>query len=271
MQSRTLPKFRLPPVTETVLGVEFAPLVGWRVPHFGLFWNRIRDRFPKYEIKPPLDTQIEQFNGPARPVSPAIQVLLEPEVRCWFIDASDRALIQVQNNRFTYNWRKTGPDDAYPHYDETIRPAFERIWNEYQAFVAAEQIGELNIVQCEVTYVNHLEIGKGWRSPAEISNIFPFLSNSIGRGFLPMPERLGFNITFRLPDKQGRLRISMSPAVRHTDGSEVLQLNLTARGKPVSSDTASVLGWLDTGREWVVRGFADVTSDAMHAIWEKAN
>ena len=45
--SADLPSFDAPPVNETVLGVEFTPLAKWSIPHFGLFWSRIRDEYPR--------------------------------------------------------------------------------------------------------------------------------------------------------------------------------------------------------------------------------
>jgi hypothetical protein len=62
----------------------------------------------------------------------------------------------------------------------------------------------------------------------------------------------------------------LKPAIRNEDGVEILQLTLTARGKPDGSDLESVLNWLDVGRQWVVRGFTDFTSEQMHTLWERS-
>ena len=67
---KPIPRFSAPPVIETILGVEFARLEKWGVPYFGIFWNHIKEQFPNYAVKPPLDSQIEHFDKPKPPASP---------------------------------------------------------------------------------------------------------------------------------------------------------------------------------------------------------
>ena len=52
---------------------------------------------------------------------------------------------------------------------------------------------------------------------------------------------------------------------------EVLQLDVSATGRPTSSKTPDILEWLDLGREWVVKGFADFTTPEMHMKWRRTN
>jgi hypothetical protein len=67
------------------------------------------------------------------------------------------------------------------------------------------------------------------------------------------------------------LRITVQPALRHADQKEVLQVTLSVRGQPKTSCLEDILEWFDFGREWVVRGFADFTSEAMHQRWKRTN
>lgn len=76
-------------------------------------------------------------------------------------------------------------------------------------------------------------------------------------------------VTYRLDGDAGRLHVAFTPAIRARDGKEVLQMTLTARGAPSSSRTEDVFAWLDMGRKWVVRGFADFTTEAIQEIWGK--
>jgi len=268
---KPLPKYAAPPVVETVLGVEFAQLEKWGIPYFGVLWGRIKDQFPKFEVKFPLASQIEDFGKPKLPTqTPAVQFMTEPDVRCWFIGGDDRTLIQVQRNRFTHNWRKTGPADAYPHYDGSVRPAFQRAWRVFLDFVNEYQLGDVSVLQCEVTYINHLDVGQVLNSACGLQEVFPCWSGKTSGSFLPAPENVGFDVTYQMPNHEGRLRVSMKPAIRNQDGQEILQLTLTARGKPKGSDADSVLAWLDKGREWVVRGFTDFTSEKMHRLWRRS-
>src|SRR2546425_18159 len=101
-----LPKYRRPPVVETALGVQFAPLKSFSIPHFGLFWNAIRGDYPKQEMKPPLGNVVEDLAAPPAPDQIHLQLVSEPEARCWFLNAGATELIQLQRDRFVRNWRK---------------------------------------------------------------------------------------------------------------------------------------------------------------------
>ena len=266
-RSGQLPKFDAPPVVETVLGIEFVPLAQWDVPHFGLFWNEIRSEFPNFESKPPLGSAIE--SPEAMPVRLQLELQEKLDPRCWFLTDDKQRLIQVQNNRFLYNWRKGDSATPYPEYDASVRPAFARESKRFSDFLSTVGLGPIEVLQGEVTYVNHLEIGKGWLSAADLTNVLRCWAEPKGGTFLPSPEGVSLDVRYRFPKNLGRLHVSLRPAVRNTDGAEILQLKLTARGRPEGSDLDSALIWLDTGREWVVRGFADLTTDAMHKIWRR--
>ena len=54
-----LPSFRRPPVIEAALSVQYQPLVDLRTPHFGLFWEAVREKFPTVQEQPPLAPIIE--------------------------------------------------------------------------------------------------------------------------------------------------------------------------------------------------------------------
>lgn len=49
MSKRPLPEYRLPPVIEVVCGVQFAPIPGFLSVHFGEFWQRVKEAYPKAE------------------------------------------------------------------------------------------------------------------------------------------------------------------------------------------------------------------------------
>ena len=265
-----LPRFGDPPVVETVIGVEFAPLAKWDVPHFGLFWQVVKKDFPDFKVLPALDSQIERFDKPSEPLEARVRFLTKPELRCWFVSADDRTLIQVQHSRFIFNWKKESPSDTYPLYDQTIRPAFTREWSRFRQFVESNHLGDLKVVQCEVTYINHLELGNGWQSAADLPSVFPSWSGQTSGRFLPAPEDVTLEVRYKLPENAGRLIIAARPAIRNADGVEIIQLTLSARGDPKGSEDAAILGWIDTGREWVVRGFTDFTSEKMHKTWNRS-
>lgn len=261
------PKFRRPPVIETLLGVQFAQLDKFAIPHFGLFWGEIRGEYPGHEVKPPLGQELEQFGSPPAPATLDITFTPEPLARCWFISGGGDQLIQIQRDRFIRNWRKTPEAPDYPEYG-ALKPRFEADWMRFVRFLEREQIGRPEINQCEVTYINHIPEGDGWESFGRIDGVLKMLNTPPSGDFLPESEVLVLSARYMM-HKRGRLHVSLNPAIRRQDGQRVLQLTLTARGRPASASHADVMAWLDLGHDWVVRGFADLTTQSMHDRWER--
>jgi len=263
------PKFDRPPVYETVLGVQFDPLKGFSIPHYGLYWGKIQRDYPRYEVHPPLSSAVEQFGSEAIKESKAgIELLTQPEARTWFLNEGETILLQVQKDRFLQNWRKMDDGDVYPHYDE-LKPKFFYEWQRFCQFLDENRIETPNINQCEVTYVNHIDIEQGPRSYGRLSRIISCWSGTYSGQFLSDPESVNFSARYLLPDKRGRLHIAMQPAIRRKDAKEILRLSLTARGKPHSSNAADIQDWLNVGHEWIVRAFTDITTPEMHQYWER--
>jgi uncharacterized protein (TIGR04255 family) len=265
---RALPDFEDPPVVETALGVEFEPIPSWEMPHFGLYWSTIRPEFPIAEVQPPLSSQIESY-GPPEPRPPfSVEFDRPGHARCWFMDQTKGQLIQVQDTRFIVNWRKSSAAQAYPHYP-ACKSQFAREWTRFESFLTRERLAVPTVVQCEVTYVNHLVFGKEWSAFGDLNRILAPWSGVMTDGFLPSPEAGAVTLRYLMPDQNGRLHVVLQRAIRHTDGKNILQMTLTARGAPKTGSAGDVSAWMDLGREWVVRGFADLTSAEMHAQWRR--
>ncbi|MDQ2920603.1 MAG: TIGR04255 family protein [Acidobacteriota bacterium] len=264
----SVPDFDDPPVTETLLDVAFSPLASWRIPHFGLFWETIKQDYPYTEDQPPVLLQRERFGvEPMKSLQLAFQVLQGPEARCWFISSSQSRLIQVQNDRFIQNWRKVPGEEPYPHYD-TMRVTFAREWKRFCDFLAKESLGVPDIQQCEIQYINHIEHAT-WQSYVDLVSAFSLWPGNANNSELPNPEDLAVNTTYLLPNNRGRLRVNMQSVIRNSDAKRVIQLTLTARGTPESSSTDDMLSWLDFGRDWIKKAFMSFSTEKMHLLWKK--
>lgn len=256
-----LPQYDEPPVTETVLGIEFRPLAQWNLPHFGLLWSKFRGKYPKYSVQPPIP---EESRGPGLQIS--FSPL--PPVRCWFIDKDDRWLIQVQDSRFISNWRKRD-DSQYPSY-QLFRGRFVEQYSIFQDFLKDEGITEPSLFQADVTYINHIDLGSDFR---ELPSAFPVFSELQKGEFLPIPQGGGSNFVYLMPESRGRLFINVQSVLNHETAKELLQMTVTAKTLIASnaSDAAVTselaVEALDYSHEWVVRGFTDFTSPKMHKVW----
>jgi len=69
-------------------------------------------------------------------------------------------LIQLQNNRFFYNWRKMHADEPYPRYGSVVKK-FKANLELFQRFLEEEKLGPFSPTECELTYINHILKGEG--------------------------------------------------------------------------------------------------------------
>lgn len=65
----------------------------------------------------------------------------------------------------------------------------------------------------------------------------------------------------------GRLHVAVDRAWAGEERRPIVLLSLTARGAPQAGDIPSALEFLDLGRQWVVKGFTDLTTDTFHRRW----
>jgi uncharacterized protein (TIGR04255 family) len=269
-QPASLPEFEYPPVSEVALSVEFQPLENWRSPHAGLYWARISSDYPHTDVQAALPSQIEEF-GEKFWQRPGVRFeIVNPDVsRFWFLAEPPTRLIQVQRDRFILNWRKVHGDEVYPRYAKEIRPRFEIEWARFKQFVADQKLGELDVKQCEITYVNDIIKGDGWQAFGDSLTLFSPWYGTGSTGFLSSPETLSIAGSFLMPEGRGRLHFATQHVMRQIDQREAVQLRLVARGKPDSGADPDILHWMDIGHEWIVRGFEDLTSPRAHDLWKR--
>src|ERR1035437_7496118 len=97
-----------PPLTETAIGVRFAPMLGLTAGHFGWFWKSFLDgSWSLTQQAPPLPEQLETFGEEQTwKLMPSmfsfIQTTGVDPGRLQIINADDERVIQIQNNCFFY-------------------------------------------------------------------------------------------------------------------------------------------------------------------------
>jgi len=273
LRPKDLPDFERPPVTETVLSLQFEPLPALNSVQIGRLWERYRSDFPYVEEHPPLEHVVERFDrGGQDPIRVTIEDRPLP-LRVWFLDATKTQLIQVQTDRFIHNWRKVTGEEEYPHYDEVIRPAFKRQVERLEEFLKGQDLGTLKIDQCEITYINHIEQSGVWQQHGELESVFKNWSKR-PMAFLPDPEDAAAHIRYLIRhngEVAGRFHATLQAGWKTKDDSPVFIMNLTARGKPLNPQQQSGLdgafSFFDLGRQWIVKGFKDLTTESMHHAW----
>jgi uncharacterized protein (TIGR04255 family) len=241
--------------------------------HFGVFWTRIRGRYPKVSEQPPLEPVFETFGGTAiRPMLQQIRIntLLKPPVPRFVFEAAEgQDLVQVQQDRIMHNWRRVQDSDVYPRY-ESVRAHLKADIDEFSAFLAEEKLGEFKPNQCEVAYINVITLDPSADPHREVSRVMTIANQWPTGDNLPVLENTLIQ-TRTIYQREGeptcRLYLQLQPVLIGEKGTPAVQLDLTARGKPNGDSLDEVFALLDFAREGIVRTFTAVTTRDLHNVW----
>jgi uncharacterized protein (TIGR04255 family) len=270
-----LPDFENPPINEVVLSLQFATLENLKSFHIGLLWERFKADYPDVIERTPIAPVFETFGSPmssmSRPFSVHFEQIFSPPLpRYWFESSGGPDLLQIQQDRIIHNWRKREDEPIYPRY-ETLRERFEAELNKFEDWLTLEKIGELRPNQCEVTYLNVIQMPGSERVHHRLEQITTLWSGRLSAPLTSELESVTAQVRFKLVDEGkpvGRVHVSMQPALLQADPSkEVVKLDITARGRPKNQTVKSAFDFFDFGRAAVVRTFAAVTTPMMHQMW----
>ena len=255
----SLPSYRKPPVNEVVCGVRFHASDKLYIPHIGLLWDRFKAEYPKVQHAPPLAARTGQLL-----VDSATGV---PIPRVWFVNEVGDELIQFQSDGFYFNWRRREGD--YPRYEHVIEN-FKKVANIIEDFYEEYELGSIEPMEYELTYINHIPKGGGWDSIEDLPRVFSNLNWAQMEGrFLPRPDIVSWQAVFLLPEGKGRLIVSLKQGTRSEDQVAVLILELKVLGIDNSAKKEGLRDWFNLSHEWIVRGFADLTTPEIHELWER--
>jgi uncharacterized protein (TIGR04255 family) len=265
-----LPEFSDPPVTEVLLSIQFGSLTKFRSYHIGLLWNDFRRDYPKVTEQAILAPAFETFGVGAPASLFRFETTFQPPMpRFWFESDDEMHLLQLQQDRVVRNWRKRG-DAEYPRF-EVLRDVFRDEVTKLQRFLDGEDLGQLVPNQCEVAYINTIELPDGANPHTNLHRITPLWGEWTGT--LPL-ENAGLQARSLLTDADapiGRVYATFIPVFQLEEARPAIQLEITARAKPSGDTIEDAFGLLETQRAVIVRTFDAITTPEMHAIWGKAN
>ncbi|ATE63463.1 hypothetical protein CMV14_02795 [Rhizorhabdus dicambivorans] len=242
----------------------FDRLDGFEIGDYGLFWAMIRHDFPTTEAQPPLEPVTEQFEG-FRPDQFTFRLVdggMMP--RTFYHSADGCELVQVQSDRFAFNWRGGGTA-PYPHSEQTMK-RFNELFAIFEKFAAERGFPKVQVRQCELVNVNIVPVDEFGKSFADAPEFFR------------VPE-MGRDIEFLRPETYissmrhlieiegkpvGRLYSALSPVTRIADDDPAYRLELTARGAPIGGDTAA---FFDIARSAINAVFLSATTKKAREHW----
>jgi uncharacterized protein (TIGR04255 family) len=245
--------FDAAPLNEVVVGRTFVPRADFLIPYFGAFWETIKADFPKTTHAQPIISPGDFTGEPSAVFLP----------RVWFMSDDTTRLIQVQQNRFHFNWRQVDGISAPYMRFANFKPAALVMWERFSTYVSSVTNIELQATGSELTYTNIIEDGSAdiWalaeRTLRDVA--MAETSSSMGR-----PKNFNLTWVYESPSNIGDLQITAVNGIR-PDGSTLLKLDLTMRGKPENSEFGP---WMQSAHDYIVKAFKDITTPEMHAAWK---
>jgi uncharacterized protein (TIGR04255 family) len=257
-------KFVNPPINELVVSMFHLPILELKAQHIGLYWSRIRDRYPLCEQQPFVMAPNQ---------NPFIEAPGEflPLPRFWFFSNQHPTLIQIQRNAFMFNWRRVPnlPSGEYPHYEGVVQD-FWRELQGYEEFIREEVGAKLDVVQrCELGYVNFIAPNEFFPDVTRAAAVLPSLSSleslaANGRTLNGLNATITYVLT---PNLAVDLTIRLG---RRADTNEVaLVLDIKAHGAPSDLSVQGAREWYESAHDATYKLFLDATAQELQEkIWK---
>jgi uncharacterized protein (TIGR04255 family) len=261
-----MPHFDDPPVIETRLGVQFAPLIGFQTAHFGLLWKECVgvDGWRLTPDLPALPTDTEQFGD--KQLRPRIETEGDfPQVRMRLQHEDGVRSVQFQPNKLFFFWdRRKGPGPGH----QAAREEFSSILNRVARFTEAHGLPPLKPNLWEVTYTNVIPQGTLWETPADWHKVLPslFVPGGPAPSGYPWATFSG-DWLFEIPDRRGRVKVRAQKSVANPGKGIVLLLIVTARGEIGGTGVSDWPSGLVLGHKSAVSVFCDLTSSEAKKLW----
>jgi uncharacterized protein (TIGR04255 family) len=259
--------FDNPPLVETVYSLQFEPLESLHLGYIGLAWGHYMSRYPQVSYAHLVDHVIERFGSIAPVRTRKIRFNDKPVVpRLLMTNEHGDYLVQIQNDKFIYNWRRTDdPSSKYPRYT-ALKAKFEVEHRVFEKFVQDNDLGRITYDQVEVTNVNHIHLdGLTFK---DVIRGLDCTSPSLGS---VESETFGFESQSVIKSGDvaiGRLYAQIHKTNLASDGSDIISVSFVARATPLKdSSLGSALETMDLLRDHINTAFIGFTTETMHRKW----
>lgn len=262
------PNFERPPLKEQAISIVFQPLEKFRIVDYGLFWADLAGDFPEVTTDSPLEAPVEQFDN-FRPTEMSFQLLTVPPLpRAMFRNPENGELVQLQNNRFGFNWAKVG-DQPYPR-SEPLMQRFKVLFAQFVDYALSQGLGEPVLKQCELTNLNVIPVSDFGTSYSDVHNALRIDALDLG---MPNVQSEFFERSRQhkiLGDDgqpMGRLHTVLAPVVSNVDNSQGIRYELTARSAPNIRSLEDAIRFFEMARNAINGAFVASITDAMKEQW----
>lgn len=262
-----LPKFSAPPLVETVMSLQFAPIAGFTSAHVGLFASKhLGGDWVRFAEVPLIQDRIERF-GESTSTQGTISLALGTQPnRIQIFHQDNERLLQIQRSRLIFNWRKR--DGDYPTF-EKLFPQFLGHFGAFEEFCRVAQLGDITPNQWELTYLNHIPRGGAWATPADWANVFrEWAIPSVAKPVATFEAMRNATFTYEIGKQLGRLHATITHVkLPEPEAQDAIRLELLARGPLDNSAPDTLTSLFNVAHKTIVNSFADMTSQQAHKLW----
>jgi uncharacterized protein (TIGR04255 family) len=256
-------------LVERAITIVFEKLEEFTLGDFGLFWAAIRDKFPVCDAGAAMAPDIERYDG-FTPAQPSVELVPADALpRGYFRNPEAGELVQVQADRFTFNWLKTGPDHAYPHSEKTFE-RFSELYRTFESFVASRGLGEVKVLQCELTNVNVIPVSDVGENFADVATVLKLPDWKPEEPSICVEGQVAGARYLMLNDEGkpfGRVHSFGQPALRVTDNELTYRLDIVARGAPLGDGLSGAHAFFVEAVSAINSVFLASTTKAGRRFW----
>lgn len=245
--------FAAPPVQEVAFAAQFPdPLIDFE--QLVRIDAVLRPDFPLTQLQPQLDRMWLDH--------PPLRVRIGmPFPRVWWLSGDGHFVMQVQEDRVAFNWRKLDRPVDYPRF-ATLLPLFRQKLDAILAILGERAQVDL----AELTYVNDL-------APLGVDKLDHGLAGAIrhvaavGGAFLPRASGERWGARWEVSDEEGQLRGYLESTSDPVGPAQTLTMTCRLASDSGLMNLSKFLEAIELAHEWIVRGFADITTDSMQLNW----
>jgi uncharacterized protein (TIGR04255 family) len=270
-----LPQWENPPLDEVAISVQFNDIPGFKAVHYGLLAERFRIfGLTQYEDKAPINPSFEVFGKRVAPVQFQLQAVDALLPRVWYMSEDKHRLVQVQPDKFVYNWRKVEGAGDYPRFDKVVLPEFLERCQAFEVFVAEQRLPALALSQCELSYFNIIEVEEGETYHDAFTRIFRFWAyqnnpDALNDGASIEKDSVNLTLSHVLKAADGSplARIHTNVAAAERRNQRVIRFALIFRAPWTNAVNMPLMQFFAEGREAIARLFDAMITDQMHTAW----
>lgn len=266
MASKTAePYFADPPLKEVSFSVQFEPITELHIGYIGLIWDIYRDRYPIAEHADELPHNIEKFGVIHRKIPKMTFHESLPVPRMMLTSKDQQSLIQIQKDRFIFNWKKSD-NNQYPRY-QSIKKCFLNEFEMFSSFLESNNLPSLEFNQVEFTYVNHIDAEN-----YAVHDVFKDTVHESSYSDTLELENFSFKFIHVINNHKeniGRMYTNIDKGNLVSDDSSVYILKFIARTHPLVPTLKGVIDVMDIMRSEINSCFSAITTEYMHKNWER--